>query len=127
MASLSTLNKGELQALANEQGVDGVDEDAQNKDEMIATLEAAGVTGTDGGGETRAGAIPASQRDTSQEAVGGTPGGASESQQPTRDRVFPGTGKPVLPDLDAVTALGVRPRPAGPRSPSLDYDDSAKG
>jgi hypothetical protein len=63
-----------------------------------------------------------SNPDVTHRFAGGTPGGASESQQA-------GPGRTATIDLDERTALGVRPRVARPRNPSWDYPegDEEKG
>jgi hypothetical protein len=99
MGSLTSLNKDELQGLADERGVEGVDQDSQTKDEMIAALEASGVTSE---GEA----------------------GASAS---ARTSTLPGVGPVEIPDLDEATRRHIDPLPAVPRNPGLDYDDSLRG
>jgi hypothetical protein len=66
--------------------------------------------------------------DVTHRFAGGTPGGASESQQAGGSSLA-GTGTVVAPELDDRTAMGVRPRVAMAPNPSLSYpeDDDAKG
>lgn len=125
--ALTSLNRTELDALAGENGIEVTEDDTAST--LIEKLNAKGVTEAppSGDGDGAAPTPSASERDISGDAAGGTPGGASESQQPTRERTLPGTGTPELPELDATTALGVRPLPAVPRNPAAEYDDSAKG
>lgn len=68
--------------------------------------------------------------------AGGTPGGASESQQPPETQSGPasvneggeGVGsKRELPDLDPETQAGVTPRSATAVNPGDSYDDDAAG
>lgn len=98
MRSLHSLNKAELHALAEDKGVEYDDDDTNA--ELVAKLEAAGVT----------------------EAP-------SEEEQPEEqpDRPLPRSRPAELPDLDPETAAGVTPLPATAVNPGLAYDDSAAG
>lgn len=59
--------------------------------------------------------------------AGGTPGGASESQQPdSKQSTLPGSNV-ELPDLDPETARAVTPLAATPVNPGDSYDDDARG
>jgi hypothetical protein len=62
--------------------------------------------------------------DVTERFAGGTPGGASESQQAGESvHTLAGTGPVLTGPLDPAVAQGVTPRSAMAHNPSLDYDD----
>jgi hypothetical protein len=72
------------------------------------------------------------QREAVAPQAGGTPGGASESQQIGRKQSgpesLPGSQEAELPEYDPETARGVNVIPVGEQNnPGLRYDDDAAG
>lgn len=66
--------------------------------------------------------------DVTERFAGGTPGGASESQQAGESvHTLAGTGPVDMSHLDEQTALGVRPLVVGARNPTLDYPEDDEG
>lgn len=127
MAALSSLKKDELESLARSNDIEVTDEDT--RESLIAKLNDKGVTEAPSEDEAQADAEvkDAEVHDVSGRYPGGTPGGASESQQPPSKQNLAGTSDPVLPEYDEVTRLAVTPRPATASNPGAQYDDSKRG
>lgn len=143
--SLNSLDKEELRSLANSNDVSY--EDGDTKEALKERLQGAGVTeAPDQLSDEEQAEVGAEQSNRDVEGVyaGGTPGGASESQQTTEasqggpqsdpvgveadapgDRPEEGGAEDPLADLDPAVRGGVEPRPAMPRNPAEAYDDEA--
>lgn len=102
---LTSLNRDELDALAESNGVTVEEDDTAHS--LIDKLEAKGVTEAP------------SQAD------------ADEAEEPKVEQgatnPLPRSTPPELPDLDPATKAGVTPLPATAVNPGLSYDDDAAG